>query len=83
MYFLPAFLCWGKIYNVVMAPKKSAANAGQTFVEFILVLLLLVGLAGIFLSISSRGVALRWQTIVGIVTSPNPDQLQKPNFAQD
>ena len=66
-----------------MALKKPAANAGQTFVEFILVLLLLVGMAGIFMTISSRGVAQRWQIIVGVITSPNPDQIQKPNFAQD
>ncbi|MBP5296476.1 MAG: hypothetical protein J6Y94_04005 [Bacteriovoracaceae bacterium] len=66
-----------------MNPKKPAANAGQTFVEFILVLLLLVGLAGIFLSFSSRGVAQRWQTLVGVITSPNPDNVQRPSFAQD
>jgi len=66
-----------------MAPQKTPANAGQTFVEFILVLLLMVGMAGIFLSISGRGVAQRWQTIVGVIVSPNPEQIQKPNFAQD
>ena len=63
-----------------MAKKKQKHNAGQTFVEFILLLLLIVGMAGIFLSISGKGVAQRWQTLVGVITSPNPDRIDKPSF---
>lgn len=67
-------------YNKTMPTKKQKKMAGQTFVEFILLLLLIVGMAGLFLSISGKGIAQRWQILVGVITSSNPERPEMPSY---
>ena len=48
-------------------------QTGQTFVEFLLLFLLLVGLSTMFLGGMNQALQQRWVALVLIITNPSPD----------
>ncbi len=59
---------------------KKWSNNGQVFMEFILLLAVLVVLSYGLLRGINGGISERWRAIVGIVSSPNPENPSIPEI---
>ncbi len=57
---------------------KISAKRGQSFTEFILLLSVLAFLSFTLLKGINGGTGVRWQVLVGLITSPNIDKPVKP-----
>jgi hypothetical protein len=59
---------------------KKTKQRGQSFIEFILLLCVVMMLAYGFLFWVNRGVGERWKQIIGVVSSPDPQNIQQPSL---
>ena len=62
--------------NCATAKKLTRFQAGQTFLEFMLLLLVLMGLSIALVKGFNGGLADRWQALVRVIAAPSSDPIE-------
>ena len=64
--------------NDVEGKEGKNSESGQTFIEFLILLLVLISLSFILVKGVNNGIANRWELLIKMVASPNSDNVILP-----
>lgn len=66
--------------NIMPLTQKSERNLGdqkgQTLVEFLFLMIILIGLSFVMLNGFNTGISNRWQTLVRLIAQPTPSTIE-------
>lgn len=66
--------------NIMPSPKTRALSRknqqGQTLVEFLFLMIILIGLSFVMLNGFNTGISNRWQTLVRLIAQPTPSEIE-------